>query len=97
MGSPLVLFFISVEPAARKAMCLTVIIMLFAQLSGVFVLQSYTSSVFKDAGSSLPIIESSIVIVLFQIVANLLTTYFIDKIGRKVKCSVPNLIRHIPS
>lgn len=67
---------------------------MFNQLSGVWVLLSYTSSVFEDAGSSLSVIESSIVISFVQICANILTTYFIDKIGRKVKLFILTSIDH---
>lgn len=55
-------------------------------MTGIFVVQSYIPSIFKEAGSNLSITESSIVTTVVQLVANLLAVLLIQKIGMKVSC-----------
>lgn len=58
--------------------------MTVSQLSGLFILVSYSTTVFIEAGSNLSAIESSMVIIVVQIIGNFIIIGLVDRIGRKV-------------
>lgn len=58
--------------------------MLLVQAGGVYTLQSYTTSIFHEAGSSLTPLQSSVLLCVVQMVANILTMFLIDRLGRKI-------------
>lgn len=53
------------------------------QFSGIYILQAYTTAFFTQAGSTLTPIESSILICIVQLAANMVTMILIERIGRK--------------
>lgn len=77
-------FFVVGTRAARRAVSIAIFLVFLPQFSGCYILISYTTSYFAEAGSSLTPIESSILICVVQLVANLFTMFLVDKIGRKV-------------
>lgn len=70
--------------AARRALTISIFLIVLNQFCGCYALLSYTTKVFQEAGASLTPIESSILIVIVQILANVLTIYLIDRAGRKI-------------
>lgn len=53
------------------------------QISGNFTLTNYLTTIFKEAGSTLTPNQSSIVVVLVQLIASFLAMTLVDRIGRK--------------
>ncbi|PSN54584.1 hypothetical protein C0J52_07380 [Blattella germanica] len=74
----------------RKALLMSVLLMLNLQLSAPIAILSYTVTIFKDAGSDLSPSISSIIIAFLQIIGTFLTTILLDKAGRKLLLSVSN-------
>lgn len=72
------------QRAIRQPLIISVLLVILNQFTGCYIILGYTTKVFKDAGSSLTPIESSILIVIVQIVANIFTIYLIDRVGRKI-------------
>lgn len=70
--------------AARRAVSIAFFMVFFPQFCGCYILLSYTTAFFAEAGSSLTPIQSSILICIVQLSANLLTMFLIDRLGRKV-------------
>ncbi|XP_031625980.1 facilitated trehalose transporter Tret1-like [Contarinia nasturtii] len=70
--------------AARRAVSIAILLVLLPQISGCYILLSYTTSYFIEAESRLSPIESSILVCIVQLVANLFTMFLVDKIGRKI-------------
>ncbi|XP_062134499.1 facilitated trehalose transporter Tret1-like [Drosophila sulfurigaster albostrigata] len=68
---------------ARKAFFIGFGIILANQLSGCLTMSKYISVVFRDAGSSLSPIGSSIVVILIQLVGTYSATLFVERAGRK--------------
>lgn len=54
------------------------------QCTGSYILLNYTTPFFAEAGSSMTPLQSSILICIVQLVANGITTVFIERWGRKV-------------
>lgn len=61
---------------------------LLTQASGVYTLQSYTTAIFDEAGSTLTPLQSSLLLCVVQMVANILTMFLIDRLGRKILYTV---------
>lgn len=70
--------------AARRALTISIFLIVMNQLCGCYALLSYTTKVFEEAGASLSPIESSVLIVGVQLSANMLTIYLVDRVGRKI-------------
>lgn len=65
-------------------MFITIFLSLLSQLNGNFVLLNYVTAIFKEAGSKLSPNHSSIVVGIVQLLANILATFFVDRLGRRV-------------
>lgn len=59
-------------------------LVILPQLSGCFILLSYSTAYFKEAGSSLTPLQSSILICVVQLIANLFTMILVERLGRKI-------------
>lgn len=70
--------------AVQRALTISICLIVLNQFCGCYALLSYTTKVFAEAGASLSPIESSVLIVIVQILANILTIYLIDRAGRKI-------------
>lgn len=70
--------------SSRRAILISFSLVYFPQLSGIYILLSYTTAFFSEAGSSLTPLQSSIVICVVQLIAGGLSTVLVDRLGRKV-------------
>lgn len=70
--------------AARTGVCISIILSIFPQMTGCWVLLTYTTAFFEEAGSSFTPLQSSLLICIFQIVANICTMFLVDRLGRKI-------------
>lgn len=78
-------FFFSVGTrASRKAVFIAIVLIILPQFCGCYLLLSYTAQFFKEAGSTLTPVQSSVIITIVQLVANLVTISLIDRLGRKI-------------
>lgn len=68
----------------QKALCITLGLMIFQQLSGVNTLIFYAKKIFDDAGSSLSSSTSSVIIGTVQVIATYFSTIMIERTGRKL-------------
>lgn len=64
-------------------MIIVIGLVVLPQLSGCYILLTYTTQFFNDAGSSFTPLESSILINVVQLVANIVTMFLIERLGRK--------------
>lgn len=78
------IFFTVATKSSRRAVTIAFVLVILPQLCGVYILLSYTTAFFDEAGSTLKPVESSILISLVQLVANTITIFLIDRLGRKV-------------
>ncbi|XP_066587406.1 facilitated trehalose transporter Tret1-like isoform X2 [Prorops nasuta] len=67
----------------KKALIITLGLMVFQQLSGVNTLIFYAEKIFKTAGSSLSSTISSVIVGIVQVIATYFSTILIDRTGRK--------------
>lgn len=70
--------------SARRGVYISLILTVLQQLCGFYTLLSYTTSFFEEAGSSLTPLQSSTLICVVQLVANISTMFLIDRLGRKI-------------
>lgn len=70
--------------ASRTAISYSIVLMVLQQFCGCYVLLNYMTLYFEEVGSQLNPIQSSIIITMVQCVANILTTFLIEKLGRKI-------------
>ncbi|KAH8263134.1 hypothetical protein KR044_005130, partial [Drosophila immigrans] len=68
---------------ARKAFFIGFGIILANQLSGCLIMVKYITIVFRDAGSSLSPMVSSIIVIIIQLVGTYSATLFVERAGRK--------------
>ncbi|KMQ98058.1 solute carrier family facilitated glucose transporter member 8 [Lasius niger] len=68
----------------QKAICITLGLMIFQQLSGVNTLIFYAKKIFDDAGSTLSSSTSSVIVGAVQVVATYCSTILIERAGRKL-------------
>lgn len=70
--------------AARRAIYISLMLVILPQFCGCFILISYSTAYFAEAGSSLTPLQSSILICIVQLIANLVTIFLIERLGRKI-------------
>lgn len=70
--------------ASRRALLIAFGLVYFPQFCGIFIVLSYTTAFFAEAGSSLSPLSSSILIGVVQLIAGGLSTVLIEKTGRKL-------------
>ncbi|XP_066964873.1 facilitated trehalose transporter Tret1-like [Macrobrachium rosenbergii] len=73
-----------VNPHLLKPLTISMALMFFQQFSGVSAVLVNLTSIFKEAGTSIPESLSSILVGLVQIVATAASSLFIDRAGRKI-------------
>ncbi|PSN54583.1 hypothetical protein C0J52_07381 [Blattella germanica] len=74
----------------KKALMISLLLMINLQMSAPIAILSYTVSIFKEAGSELSPSISSIIVAVLQIFGALLATTLLDRAGRKLLLSVSN-------
>lgn len=70
--------------ATKKGLLISFGLMFFQQMSGVNAVIFYTSKIFTEAGSTLAPKEASIIVGAMQVVATLVSSLIIDRLGRRV-------------
>ncbi|KAH8378228.1 hypothetical protein KR093_010302, partial [Drosophila rubida] len=68
---------------ARKAYLIGLGLVLTNQLNGCLALQNYVTFIFKEAGSNLPPMLSTIIVSAIQLTGTLCSTHFLEHAGRK--------------
>lgn len=69
---------------ASKAIIIGLVLALLDQLCGVFAMLNYTANVFEEAGSSMSANKSAIVVGAICTIGSYVSTYLVDRAGRKV-------------
>lgn len=70
--------------AVRRAIYISLMLVILPQFCGCYILMSYSTAYFAEAGSSLTPIQSSILICIVQLIANSFTIFLIERLGRKI-------------
>lgn len=70
-------------PSARKGLIISMLLMFFQQFSGVNAVIFYTVPIFKSAGSTLDPSICSIIVGFVQVTMTLLSSFLIERAGRK--------------
>lgn len=70
--------------ATKKGLLISFGLMFFQQMSGVNAVIFYTSKIFTDAGSSIPAKDASIIVGATQVIATLVSSLIIDRLGRRI-------------
>lgn len=68
--------------AAKKALAITMVLMVLQQITGVNAITFYASKLFKDTGS-FDAYTASIVVAAVEVVAAFVGMYFVDRLGRR--------------
>lgn len=68
---------------AQRALSVGLVLMILYQFSGVVAMMSYTANIFQEAGSN-DINLSAVVTGVLQLLGNVVATFAVDRIGRKV-------------
>ncbi|KAJ6621565.1 Facilitated trehalose transporter Tret1, partial [Pseudolycoriella hygida] len=68
---------------AKKAITIGIILIWLNQFCGCFAMLNYTATIFKDAGSSLSPNMSAIVVGVIQLIGAYISTFLVDRAGRK--------------
>lgn len=74
---------LKVAPAPR-AIFIGAIMGAISQLTGCYALLNYAATVFEDSGSHLSSNESAIIVGAITLIGSMISTYFVDRVGRKV-------------
>lgn len=77
--------------SARRAVSISMALVIFPQFCGCFILITYSTPYFAAAGSTLTPLQSSILICIVQLIANLLTMILIERLGRKILFSTSSI------
>lgn len=75
------------EKAPCKAMIIGVMLATLNQFCGVFAMLNYTATIFKESGSTMTPNASAIVVAVIQILGSSLSTFLVDRAGRKVSAT----------
>lgn len=70
--------------ASRRSLLISIVLVILPQFCGCYILLSYTTAFFEEAGSNWTPIQSSILINVVQLAANAITVFLIDRLGRKI-------------
>ncbi|XP_020285805.1 facilitated trehalose transporter Tret1-2 homolog isoform X2 [Pseudomyrmex gracilis] len=70
--------------AAKKGFVIAYGLMLFQQMSGVNAIIFYSAKIFKDAGSTLPPDQATIITGAVQVVSVFASSLIVDKLGRRI-------------
>lgn len=70
-------------PAARKALTITIILMVLQQITGVNAITFYATQLFRDAGA-FDAYTASIVVAAVEVLAAVVSMFCVDRLGRRV-------------
>ncbi|CAN7940781.1 unnamed protein product, partial [Ixodes hexagonus] len=71
-------------PQAYKSFLCVLLGMYLQQFSGITIMLYYTREIFKTAGSTIESADSAIIVGVVQVTTVLLTTFLVDRLGRKM-------------
>ncbi|CAH1102368.1 unnamed protein product [Psylliodes chrysocephalus] len=77
--------------AARKGLTITCSLLTFQQLLGISAVMGYMQTIFTECGTSISSDIASIIIGVLQIVSNVVATFTVDKVGRRVLLLASNI------
>ncbi|XP_023167618.2 facilitated trehalose transporter Tret1-2 homolog isoform X2 [Drosophila hydei] len=72
------------RPVTIKALCISLGLMFFQQLSGINAVIFYSEAIFEDANTGISASMSTILIGVMQVVATFVSTMVVDKLGRRI-------------
>ncbi|TDG49640.1 hypothetical protein AWZ03_003878 [Drosophila navojoa] len=72
------------RPVTIKALCISLGLMFFQQLSGINAVIFYSEAIFEDANTGISSSMSTILIGVMQVVATFVSTMVVDKLGRRI-------------
>ncbi|XP_018325286.1 facilitated trehalose transporter Tret1 [Agrilus planipennis] len=67
-----------------KAFIISLSLMFFQQMSGINAVVFYATDIFKDSGSKIDPKTASIVVALVQVLATILSSLLVDRLGRRI-------------
>lgn len=70
--------------ATQKALCISLGLMFFQQLSGINAVIFYTNDIFQDANTGIEDSIASIIVGIMQVIATFVSTLVVDKLGRRI-------------
>ncbi|KAH8331788.1 hypothetical protein KR074_012193, partial [Drosophila pseudoananassae] len=70
--------------ATKKGLFISIMLMMFQQLTGINAIMFYSTSIFKAAGSTLEPRFATIVIGVVQVFATVTAIFLIERVGRKI-------------
>lgn len=71
--------------SARKAMLIGIVLIWLNQFCGCFAMLNYTANIFAESGSNLTPNMSAIIVGIIQLVGAYMSTFLVDRAGRKVR------------
>lgn len=72
------------EPPARKAIIISIVLLILSQYSGIFIFINFASQIFSDAGAAFHPNIATIIIGCLQLIGSYSSTLLIDRAGRRV-------------
>ncbi|XP_031347138.1 facilitated trehalose transporter Tret1-like [Photinus pyralis] len=79
------------KKAAKKATFITLIIMIFQQTSGINAVVFYTTAIFESTGVHIDSKVSTLIFGVLQPIATFLSTFVVDRLGRRILLIASNL------
>ncbi|XP_059617699.1 uncharacterized protein LOC132262445 [Phlebotomus argentipes] len=73
-----------IAPTTIRAVLISLVLLLGTDFCGVFAIVTYTTSIFQEAGSDLSPNLSAIVVAAIQVVGSLISSWLVDRAGRRV-------------
>ncbi|XP_054716952.1 facilitated trehalose transporter Tret1-like [Uloborus diversus] len=81
-----------IKPAIYKPALLAIALLFFQQFSGSNAILYYTVSIFKESSSSIDPTNANAFVALFMFLFTLLSTFLMDKLGRKILLFISVLV-----
>ncbi|XP_037813161.1 facilitated trehalose transporter Tret1 isoform X2 [Lucilia sericata] len=72
------------RPVTIKALCISLGLMFFQQLSGINAVIFYSTDIFRDAETGIDENLSTIVVGIMQVIATFISVMVVDKLGRRI-------------
>lgn len=72
------------NPTTRKAFMIGIGIITLMQFSGCFAMLNYSGNIFRESGSSLSPVVSTIIVGVIQLLGSYASTLLVERAGRRV-------------
>lgn len=73
------------ERSTRKAVAISVVLLVLSQFCGIFVFVNFASQIFTDAGAVFHPNIATIIVGCLQVAGSYLSTLLVDRAGRRVR------------